>query len=193
MGGVVQASTQNRHRFQQRQRNWCSPNFKQAQHTGSITAETMITVEYMVERIARHGRGQTDRSGNKGSEAVPTGSARDDVIQRLAIILRIDQGAADFGEGLQGVAHRTHFVGDLCLANALRSTVEPANDPVVGFDHSVSEHRLPFRPANCQNRKPPVLRQITHPVCIITFALPAQQRYAMSRNADQQILWKIEP
>jgi hypothetical protein len=33
-------------------------------------------------------------------------------LQRLAVILCIDQGTADFGEGFQSVAHRVCFVGD---------------------------------------------------------------------------------
>jgi hypothetical protein len=98
----------------------------------------------------------------------------------------------DFGEGFQRVAHHPRFVCDLCMAKALRSTVETADDPVVGFDHCVGQHRLPFRGAHSQDRKPPVLREITHAVGIIPLALPAQTSHPMGRNAGQQILGKIE-
>ncbi|CLQ37118.1 Uncharacterised protein [Mycobacterium tuberculosis] len=62
----------------------------------------------------------------------------------------------------------------------------------MGFDRGVGEHRLPFRRAHGQNRKPPVLREITHAVGIVPLALPAQPRCAMSGNSSQQILGKIE-
>lgn len=62
----------------------------------------------------------------------------------------------------------------------------------MGFDHGVSEHRLPFRRANGQNRKPPVFRKIAHAVGIVPFALPAQACHPMSRNTGQQFLGEID-
>ncbi len=78
------------------------------------------------------------------------------------------------------------------MANTLRSTVETTDDPVVGFDHCVGQHRLPFRDANSQDRKPPVLREIAHAVGIIPFTLPAQTSHPMGRNAGKQILGEID-
>ena len=44
---------------------------EQAQHARSVPPEPMITVEYMIERIVRHGGGQPGCHCNKGLEAVP--------------------------------------------------------------------------------------------------------------------------
>ncbi len=58
--------------------------------------------------------------------------------------------------------------------------------------HCVGQHRLPFRDANSQDRKPPVLREIAHAVGIIPFTLPAQTSHPMGRNAGKQILGEID-
>ena len=144
MRAIVQTVAQNHHRLQQRHCDRCGPKIEQTQHPRGIATEAMISFEHMIERIVRHGGGQPGCHCNKGFEAIPTRTARDDGFQRLAVILCIDQGTANFGEGFQGVAHRVRFIRDLRLANALRSTVEPADDPVMGLDHGVGEHRLPF-------------------------------------------------
>ena len=47
----------------------------------------MIPVEHMIERIVGHGGGQPGCHCNKGFEAIPTRTARDDGFQRLAVIL----------------------------------------------------------------------------------------------------------
>ncbi len=62
-----------------------------------------------------------------GADTVMDLSTGDDIPQRLAIILCIDQGAPDLGEGFQGVTHHPRFVCDLCMANTpvLRPVLDP--------------------------------------------------------------------
>ncbi len=64
--GIVQTGTKGRHRFQKRQCNGRSSQIEQAQHAWSVSAEAVITVEHMVERIVGHGGGQPGCHCNKG-------------------------------------------------------------------------------------------------------------------------------
>ena len=83
----------------------------------------MIAVEHMIEWVVRHDGGQAGGRGDKGPEAVPARSIRDDGFQRLAVILCIEQAPTDFGEGFQGGAHRVRFIRNLRLANPFRGPV----------------------------------------------------------------------
>ena len=71
MRSIVQTGAQGCHRFQKRLRDRGSPKIEQAQHARSIPAETVIAIEYMIERIVRHGGRQSGCYRDKGFEAVP--------------------------------------------------------------------------------------------------------------------------
>ncbi len=107
-----------RHRFQKRQCNGRSSQIEQAQHAWSVSAEAVITVEHMIERIVGHGGGQPGCHCNKGfkpSHPDPLAMTSPSGWPSSCA----STGRPRSGEGFQGVTH--HPASSATFAWQIRS------------------------------------------------------------------------
>jgi hypothetical protein len=108
---------------------------------------------------------------NQRLECVPAADRCDRRRQTCFVVPCGQNSCTDAGEGFQHITDGADTLARLLVSLAFGSSVELADNSVMGLDDRVGDHRPPLNRAYGEDGQLPVLGQITEPVGIVAFAL----------------------
>ena len=150
----------------------------------ACSAGSGCSAQDVVQRVRRGRVRERVSPGDKVSETLPSGTVRDQRVERLAGVPRTDQRPAQCGECPERLADRDRLVAELRFAGARGFAIRSADDPVMGLHHRISEERLPLDGADRENREAAVVRELAEPVGEVALPLPAQPNLRTRSSFD---------
>ena len=152
------------------------------QEAGSISAEASISVSNKVQRRRLDLAGQSRSLFDQLLERLPAAARLDRSRQTRFVVTGGKDSRTDTREGFQRIADGASPLAQTLFSPALASPIELADDPVMGLDDGICDHRSPLDHTHGKDCQLAIFRQLTEPVSVVLLALAAKPSHAVGRN-----------